>query len=103
MRVLNTFTCAFGTGMVATFGFLVSSCSAWTAKLTAIFADGLITCENAAEVAPTTALPPLAPEVIECVPRERDGVLIGPGPALTPALASDAIPSLKVAEPVAVV
>src|SRR5687767_7181682 len=49
LEVENTFTIAFGTGMVVTFGFLVVSCSAWTRKLTSSTADGLITCDIAGE------------------------------------------------------
>jgi hypothetical protein len=57
--VANTFTSAVGTAMVCTLGLFVVSWSAWTANLTAILPDGLITCDIGTEVAPATALSPL--------------------------------------------
>ena len=48
------FTSAFGTGIVATFGFLVESWSAWIAKVTATLADASMTCENTGDVLPVT-------------------------------------------------
>src|SRR6185436_10701928 len=59
VAVENTFTTAFGAGMTVTFGFDVLSCSSNTLYLTCSFADGVMTCANAADVLPVTlVLPP---------------------------------------------
>ena len=46
--VENTLTTRVRRRELWTFGFEVLSCSAKTLKFTSSFADGLITCENAA-------------------------------------------------------